>query len=1131
MIFSGSSLLEEAYSFPARILAWIFVLLFPLNSYAQQAKQGMVNISTSKIVNEYAYLTADAKKGTSILSLNNALLNANSRFTSNLAAGDLLYIIQVQGATISTANDSTFGAVLLYNSAGLNEFAQVRSISGNSVIIDCGLQNNYSAAGKTMVVRVPRYQSLTIGAAGVLSADAWNGNTGGAVVLEVAGTLTVDGKIDVSGKGFRGGAYDNGTYAVTDSINHNLFVSADSNASAEKGESISGYQSDYDVFGGRYGRGAAANGGGGGNTHNAGGGGGANGGDILLWTGLGNPNHKHPTWVMAWNLEQSAFAFKTSAGGGRGGYSYSKVLQDPLLVGPDSSLWQGDTRRNVGGYGARPLSYDPSGSLVFFGGGGGAGDCNNNAVDTTGGNGGGMVIIVSKGNVRGNGIIVSDGEKGGDTSPTGQLNDGGGGGGAGGSVVIVSLGTISGLTVQANGGNGGSQYIGDLLTKKKYEAEGLGGGGGGGYVATSNSLPSVSVKGGNNGTTTSKSMLNFIHNGATDGGAGSSMVIGAGVFNPVKVSVKNDTLCVGQFATLSANPIGGLASLVEWYASPSDGFPVHAGGTYSFVTNSDVCYYVQYCSNIYRDTVCAKVVAPPIFDLGPEVYVCAGLSVELDAGVEKSYLWNTGEKTQKISVKNAGKFGVTVNASTCGATDSVQVYLSPNPFDLGGDVSVCQGNLVILDAGYWSSYLWSTGATTKTIGVLTPGVYKVLVSSSFCSGIDSVKVTMLALPPFVVSSDTLCEGETTELEIKINDPLHNPSNWLVQWQGGGTSLVKTIGTEGKYLVKVTNKTTLCADTASGYVVLDPPFEIDLGPTRNICEGDSLVLKVPGTYANKVWNNGHEGASLLVKKTGAYWARVSDAAGCSAVSNVQVNVLSFADFTLGDDIVACIGEPVTVGTAIETDHYLWSNGSTSPQISVDANGDYTLTVSNQIACTATDTINVQFLPYPKVYPANDTTLCFLDSKGKVTLSAEFKEGYKYLWSTGDTNVAIDVAAEGVYLLKIQLPAVSCVYRKEVKVDDYCDAHIYFPNAFTPNGDGVNDVFYTPNFALKGYRLLIFDRWGQQLFETHDPTLGWDGRYQGRLVQQDVYVWKVYFDVELEEGGIKKDSRIGRVTLLR
>ncbi|MCX6182088.1 MAG: gliding motility-associated C-terminal domain-containing protein, partial [Bacteroidetes bacterium] len=1077
MMFLCERVLEKAYRFPARFLAWCFIFLCSLSSYAQQAKQGAGVISTSKIVNEYAYLTADAKKGTSTLVLNEAQLNSNSRFSTKLSTGDLLFIIQAQGAKVSTANDPTFGAVLSYNGAGSNEFAQVRSVAGNTVTIDCALKNDYSAAGKTMVVRVPRYKSLSITNSGVLSADAWNGNMGGAVVLEVAGDIKLDGKIDVSAKGFRGGAYDNGTYNVTDAINHNLFVCPDSNASAEKGESIAGYQSDYDVFGGRYGRGAAANGGGGGNTHNAGGGGGANGGDISSWTGLGNPNHKHPNWVKAWNLEGSAFAFATSSGGGRGGYSYSKVLQDPLLIGADSSIWQGDSRRNIGGYGARPLTYDPSGSLVFFGGGGGAGDCNNHAVDTTGGNGGGMVIIVAKGNVCGNGIILADGEKGGDTSPSKSLNDGTGGGGAGGSVVLISSGTISGFSIQANGGDGGSQYIGDLLTKQKYEAEGMGGGGGGGYVATSNSLPSISVKGGNNGTTTSKSMLNFIHNGATDGGAGSTMLIGAGVYNPVKVLVKHDTLCVGQSATLTTNPIGGLASLVEWYAAPSGGFPLHTGGTYSFIANSDVCYYVQYCPNMYRDTVCAKVVAPPVIDLGKDVYLCAGLSLELDAGGAASYTWNTGERSQKITVKNAGKYWVTANVSQCGVSDSIQVYLSPNPFDLGSDVSVCEGNLALLDAGYWSSYLWSTGAKTKTIAVIKPGVYKVSVSSVFCSGLDSIKVTMLPLPSFTVSSDTLCEGGETELEVKINDPLLNPSNWIVQWQGGGSALKKTLSAEGKYLVKVTNKTTLCADTASGYVLIDPPFEIDLGPDRNICDGDSVLLKVPAIYSQYLWNGISKGASLLVKKTGAYNLEVTNSVGCSAQDNVQVNVLSFTGFTLGDDIVACIGQTVSIGTAIETAQYLWSTGAVLPQIVVDQDGDYILTLTNEIACAATDTVNVQFLPYPKVYPANDTVLCFLDAKGEVEISAEFKPNHHYLWSTGDTTAAIIIKNEGVYLLKIQLPAVSCVYNKAVKVDDYCDANIFFPNAFTPNSDGINDVFYTPNFALKSYRLLIFDRWGK------------------------------------------------------
>ncbi|MFM7023182.1 MAG: T9SS type B sorting domain-containing protein [Flavobacteriales bacterium] len=1115
---------------PGRIL-WLCFFLLLVKGYAQEARQGAATISSSKIVNEYAYLIADAKKGTTSLKLNNAQLNSNSRFSSNLSPGDLLFVLQAQGALVSVAKDSSYGSVLSYNGAGINEFVQVRSVSGNIVTIDCALKNDYSAAGKTMVVRVPRYQSLTINSNGLLSADAWNGNQGGVVVLEVSGNLKINGKIDVSEKGFRGGGYDNGTYKVTDIFDKQQVVSPDSNASAEKGESIAGYQNDYDLLGGRYGRGAIANGGGGGNSHNSGGGGGANGGDIAGWTGYGNPSHGNFHWIHAWNLEGNNFWLQHSSGGGRGGYSYSKVQKDPTVVAPEDSLWQGDLRRNNGGFGGRPLQSDPLSSLIFFGGGGGAGDANNHAVDTAGGTGGGIVVLVVKGNVSGSGSIIADGGKGGDTNPAGTLNDAGGGGGGGGSIVINAAGTISGISLQANGGRGGSQLIGNLTTKQKYEAEGPGGGGGGGYVVTTNSVAAVSVLGGDNGITTSQSMVNFVHNGATRGGSGFSGVITSPVYQPVKVEVKHDTLCAGQTATLSANPVGGIVSLVEWYTAPAGGVPIHTGGTYSFKASVSQCYYVQYCPNNYRDTVCAKVETAPVFDLGNAVYLCAGKSVELDAGNANSYIWNTGERTRKIAVKNAGKYWVSLNASACSASDSVNVFLSPNPFDLGADISVCEGNLVVLDAGYWSSYSWSTGANTKTIGVSAPGVYKVSVSSGLCSGIDSIKVTMLPLPSFKISSDTICAGGEGELEVVINDPLNNASNWIVQWQGGGTGLKKTFSAEGKYLAKVTNKTTLCADTASGYVFIDPPFEIDLGPDRNICDGDSVLLKVSNAYSEIVWNGAKEASSLLVKETGGHWVEVTNSVGCKATDNVQVNVLSFTGFTLGDDIVACTGEKVTIGTSITTDQYLWSNGAITPEITVNTDGAYTLMISNEIACTAMDTVNVVFLPYPKVYPANDTILCFLDAKGEVVMMAEQKTGYRYWWSTGDTTAVIKVKEEGIYLLEIQLPAVSCVYTKEVKVENYCDANIFFPTAFTPNSDGINDVFHTPNFALQSYQLMIFDRWGKKLFETVDPERGWDGRYQGGLVQEDVYVWKVNYAIEQEDGIVVKRLEVGRVALLR
>jgi uncharacterized repeat protein (TIGR01451 family) len=488
-------------------------LLGMSDALAQQGKTGAGNITgAGTIVNEYTNLTADVAAGATSITVASNTLNANNRFAAALAPGDLVMLVQMQGATINTtATTSAYGAITSYNNAGKNELLEVRSVSGTGTInFYCGTNNAYTASGRTQVVRIPRYTTLTLAANTSLTAPAWNGTVGGIVAVEAQGdvTLGTNAVINANGLGFRGGVVHNVSTNPSAGAN---YASTSNAYGGEKGEGIAGYQADYDNLTGRYGRGAAANGGGGGNTHNAGGGGGANVG-TGTWTGTGNPA---TGFNNAWNQESANFAASTSSGGGRGGYTYSANNQDAGTTGPGNTAWAGDNRQNLGGLGGRPLV--TTGGLLFLGGGGGAGDSNDNT-GTSGGNGGGLIYmlvggnIVNAANATGTAIRAN-----GNTAGT-SANDAPGGGGGGGAVVLNVAGTIASVAISATGGVGGSQNL------NTAEAEGPGGGGGGGYIvytAASTTAPATGTTvGAAGGTTNSPSLTEFIPNGATAGGAG-----------------------------------------------------------------------------------------------------------------------------------------------------------------------------------------------------------------------------------------------------------------------------------------------------------------------------------------------------------------------------------------------------------------------------------------------------------------------------------------------------------------------------------------------------------------------------------------------------------------------------------
>lgn len=473
--------------------------------------------AANTVLNNYTALATDVVAGATSFEVDRRA-DLNNSINGNLEAGDLLLIIQMQGATISTTDTVNYGTVSALNSTGLYEFVTVSSFSGNNISINttnCGaLKNSYTVAGKTQIVRVPQYSNLTINSnASVIPTD-WNGITGGIVALQVRNTITINGTISVSSAGFRGGVIENTT--TNQVANVPGYRSTSAAYGAEKGEGIAGFQTNYDAFG-RYGRGAAANGGGGGNAHNSGGGGGANGNSGNDWTGQGIMSISvlgAAAWILDSGYIANGNALTNSSGGGRGGYSFSFSNQNALTLGANQSAWTGDYRQERGGLGGRPVSNDPA-TRIFMGGGGGAGDGNNNS-NSDGGRGAGIVILFAD-SVAGTGTITANGQTAANTNNT--HNDSPGGGGAGGTVVVGSR-ALSGISITANGGAGGNQLI------TNDEGEGPGGGGGGGYIATSGGTITRTVNGGSSGTTNSAALTEFPVNGATNGAMGQTGTTG-----------------------------------------------------------------------------------------------------------------------------------------------------------------------------------------------------------------------------------------------------------------------------------------------------------------------------------------------------------------------------------------------------------------------------------------------------------------------------------------------------------------------------------------------------------------------------------------------------------------------------
>lgn len=506
------------------ILAAFLIFSFKVNRTLAQCGVppvfGSVTISiANNVVNTYYPGLGSPTAGTN--SLNIGTLDARGNSTT-IAAGDLILIIQIQGADIDASNTSSYGdgvsgvpasGYLGSNlTAGYYEYNNVSAISGSTITFSYPLANSYynrdytstTSIQRYEVIRIPRYYDFVIKNGASITCPSWNGTTGGVVAVDVANQFSLKGAIDVNYKGFRGGGGKNFTGATSGNTNGatalqntdyrwNSPITTPANTTGgAKGEGIAGtpaYLFDYGTsftttssvegyINGSMGRGAPANAGGGAtdgtpstNQNNSGAGGGGNGG-----------------------------------AGGNGGSGWHGVTGDV-------------TTYPFGGYGGAAFS-QRSLQRICFGGGGGAGSADNsvpsNEYSCSGGGGGGVIIVRAK-VYSGNGSVMANGSNapGVTATYTPPQTDAAGGGGAGGSILMVTTQSgatgLNTITASAIGGSGG-----DMTNYFDY---GPGGGGGGGIIISNGTFQSTDVTGGSNGLTRSGSATGPIDNnyGATSG--------------------------------------------------------------------------------------------------------------------------------------------------------------------------------------------------------------------------------------------------------------------------------------------------------------------------------------------------------------------------------------------------------------------------------------------------------------------------------------------------------------------------------------------------------------------------------------------------------------------------------------
>jgi gliding motility-associated-like protein len=593
----------------------------------------------------------------------------------------------------------------------------------------------------------------------------------------------------------------------------------------------------------------------------------------------------------------------------------------------------------------------------------------------------------------------------------------------------------------------------------------------------------------------------------------------------------NNTICSGTSVTLS----GTGATTYTWDNGVSDGvaFTPLTSATYTVIGGNGTCNGT--------DNITIAVVAGPTVTASSSVTtVCAGTTVTLSASGADSYSWNSGlgaGQTHTVSPTVTTKYIVTgtETATTCTDVDSVTVTVNTLPSvqaNAAPNDSLCLGESLALTGSGANTYTWNNGVTDGD--VFTPALgsvnYEVTGTDlNNCTNTAVINIRVFSLPTITASvlpSGNICSGDQVILSGLGGVSYVWDSSGVDIGIVDGTSFTPSVGSNN-FTVTGTDVNG-CSGTAVQSVAVNPLPTVGISSSAGgqaLCEGDSLQLSATGNAQSFSWDNGVTDGVYFTPTIGTtiFTVSATSANQCIATAMVSVLVNSKDDATITPVLPLCRGEEIQT-LVTQTPGGIWqgigmnaATGEFDPSIAGE--GMHEIVYTSSGTCEDSDTIYIEVYT-ELIVNAIEDSVCFGDSDGEIGVTVvQGALPYNYLWGAGETTSVLSDLGEGIYGVEVR-DANNCKEELEVSVylTENCDYHEFLPNVFSPNGDGLNDVFYVRGKGFESLSLIIFDRWGNTVFETTDKDIGWDGTKGGKKLNSDVYVYRleiVYYTGEVVE----------------
>jgi gliding motility-associated-like protein len=647
----------------------------------------------------------------------------------------------------------------------------------------------------------------------------------------------------------------------------------------------------------------------------------------------------------------------------------------------------------------------------------------------------------------------------------------------------------------------------------------------------------------------------------------------------VRDTILNPIPCNGGVGNLEALITGGTAPFTySW--TPTGGSNSIANGltaaTYTCtVTDNNGC----------TGTASINLTQPAVLNVTTGIVAasCAGgggTAIAFPTGGTLQYTYNwlpNGGTNSLASNLTVGTYTVNVTDSN-GCTASATATINPVPIEsvsIAGITNItCNGlsdgsiNTNTVGGTTPYTYAWTpVGGTNASASGLSIGTYTITVTdANGCISTASATITQPnVLAATALGAQTICIGQTATLTA---NPTGGTPNFTYSWAPtGGTNNVANVSpaVTTTYTVTVNDANNCGPVTATVTVTVNPALSVTVGPNEAACPGDSASIFATAAGGDGVftytWSpGGVTGQTVKVAPliTTEYTVTVTDNCGTPAVTDtikVTIDPLPIVNFT--SNIVAgcspiCVNfTDITTIASGTLKSWSWNMGNdstytTHPGASTcyPNPGKYnvSLTVTSDSGCPATklvpDMIDVYSHPVAKFGFSPQPTTIMNPQIFFKDLSTDSYGIASWMWNFGDSTDSVSMSPfpvhtyqdTGTFCATLVVTNVhGCIDSTTdcVRIDP--EYAIYVPSAFTPNGDGKNDVFLVRGNFIIGFKLWIFNRWGNKIYYSEDINQGWNGAFENiaAMCQQDTYIYVI----EATDGKNVQHNYMGRVSLIR